>query len=42
MLISYLTPASAGYRYLHFDYDKNGFLYNMDYKGAYLGLGIKF
>ena len=34
--------ASAGYRYLHFDYDKNGFLYDMDYKGAYLGLGIKF
>ena len=34
--------ASAGYRYLHINYDNNGFLYDMDYKGAYIGLGIKF
>ena len=34
--------ASAGYRFLHIDYNNGGFLYDMDYKGAYLALGIKF
>ena len=36
------VPGNPGYRYLHIDYDKNGFSYDMDYKGAYLALGIKF
>jgi opacity protein-like surface antigen len=34
--------ANLGYRYLHIDYDKDGFKFDMDYAGAYLGLGIKF
>jgi opacity protein-like surface antigen len=33
---------NLGYRYLHIDYDKDGFLYDVDYKGGYLGIGIKF
>jgi opacity protein-like surface antigen len=31
-----------GYRYLSVDYDKNGFRYDMDSYGAYLGVGIRF
>jgi hypothetical protein len=31
-----------GYRELHIDYDKDGFLYDMKLRGAYIGLGIRF
>jgi opacity protein-like surface antigen len=34
--------AKLGYRYLSVDYDKSGFLYDMDSYGAYLGVGIRF
>jgi opacity protein-like surface antigen len=34
--------AKFGYRYLGVDYDKNGFVYDMDNSGLYLGLGIRF
>ena len=34
--------AKFGYRYLGVDYDKNGFIYDMDNSGLYLGLGIRF
>lgn len=33
---------NLGYRYLHIDYDKDGFLYDVDYKGGYLGVSFKF
>ena len=36
------VPGNPGYRFLHIDYDNDGFKYDMDYKGAYIGLGIKF
>jgi hypothetical protein len=31
-----------GYRELHIDYDKDGFLYDMKLRGAYVGVGIRF
>jgi len=31
-----------GYRYLSIDYDKNGFLYDMDNSGIYAGAGFRF
>ena len=31
-----------GYRYISADYDKNGFLYDMDSYGLYAGVGFKF
>jgi len=36
------VSAKLGYRYLGVDYDKGGFLYDMDSYGAYLGVGIRF
>jgi opacity protein-like surface antigen len=36
------VSGKLGYRYLTVDYDKNGFLYDMDSYGAYLGVGIRF
>ena len=31
-----------GYRYLSVDYDKSGFLYDMDTYGLFAGVGIRF
>ncbi len=36
------VSGKLGYRYLSVDYDKDGFLYDMDSYGAYLGVGIRF
>ena len=36
------VSGKLGYRYLAVDYDKDGFLYDMDSYGAYLGVGIRF
>jgi opacity protein-like surface antigen len=36
------VSGKLGYRYLAVDYDKDGFLYDMDSYGAYLGIGIRF
>jgi hypothetical protein len=34
--------ASLGYRYLHVDYNKDGFLMNANVQGFLLGLGFHF
>jgi opacity protein-like surface antigen len=34
--------AKLGYRHLHTDYDKDGFIYKSDLRGLYLGAGIRF
>jgi len=36
------VSGKLGYRYLSVDYDKDGFLYDMDSYGVYLGVGIRF
>jgi opacity protein-like surface antigen len=36
------VSGKLGYRYLAVDYDKDGFLYEMDSYGAYLGVGFRF
>lgn len=36
------VTAKLGYRYLHTDYDKDGFKYKSDIRGLYLGAGIRF
>jgi opacity protein-like surface antigen len=36
------VSGKLGYRYLSVDYDKSGFLYDMDSYGVYLGVGIRF
>jgi len=32
----------AGYRYMSVDYNKDAFLYDVNYAGPYLGVGFKF
>jgi opacity protein-like surface antigen len=34
--------AKAGYRYLHQDFEVDGFVWDMALHGVYLGLGIRF
>lgn len=36
------VSAKAGYRYLHQDYEDNGFVWDMALQGFYFGLGIRF
>jgi opacity protein-like surface antigen len=36
------VSGKLGYRYLSVDYDKSGFLYDMDSYGLYAGIGIRF
>lgn len=39
---SEVFAAKVGYRYLYWDYEKDGTIWDMSASGAYLGLGIRF
>ena len=36
------VTGKLGYRYMSIDYDKDGFRYDMDQRGFYVGVGIRF
>jgi hypothetical protein len=40
--LSKTAALKFGYRELHIDYDKDGFVYDMKLRGAYIGVGIRF